>query len=349
MNTMFCLVSRQAMANVLPVLMYMPENVVLFTTPEEKLCADNLERLFKAKGISVIRKDNLDAYDYIGFKEAVKVKLEDTQEDAWLNVTGGTKLMALAAYEAFAEKDKKIIYCDTEHQNIITLFPKYDSSKLIADLTIEDYLLSYGYLIEETKKIDNENKYFELFSFIESNDLMNSFTAMYAEVRKSLSNETYIQKPKFTIHSNDNLFQFQKNFDNYFIQFGKQKKSSIKVEYSDFKSGDWLEFYIYYLLKEKNNLSPLIGIKIQNQEGVENEIDVMVLKDYRLNIYSCKTGKKDNQFDLYQLETLRQITSGTFGKGIFVTANKHSEKFLNRAKELLIEVIEVNNNTQLNI
>ncbi len=335
------------MANVLPVLMFMPDNVVLFTTPEEKLCADNLEKLFKAKGINVVRRDNLDAYDYIRFKEAVKEKLVKTHEAVWLNVTGGTKLMALAAYEAFAEKDKKIIYCDTEHQKIITLFPQYDSSKLFADLTIEDYLLSYGYTIEETKRIDNEKKYFELFSFIESNDLMNSFTEMYTKIRESLSSEAMIKKPKFTIISNDNLFQFQKNFDNYFIQFGKQKKSSIKVEFSDFKSGDWLEFYIYYLLKQKNNLSPLVGIKIKNQEGVENEIDVMVLKDFRLNIYSCKTGKKDNQFDLYQLETLRQITSGTFGKGIFVTANKHSEKFLNRARELSISVVQISNKTEL--
>lgn len=347
MNTMFCLVSRQAMANVLPVLMFNPQNVLLLATPEEKICANNLEKLFASKNINVMRKDELDAYDYIGFKDFVKQRLEKSDQDTVLNVTGGTKLMALAAYEAFAEKDKKIIYCDTEHQNIITLFPQFNSSKLLADLTIEDYLLSYGYTIEVTKKIDNEIKYFELFSFIESNVLMNSFIEMYTKVRESLANETNIHKPKFTITSNDNYFQFQKNFDNYLIQFGKQKKISIKVEASEFKSGDWLEFYVYYLLKQKNNLNPIIGVKIKNQEGVENEIDVMVLKDYRLNIYSCKTGKKDSQFDLYQLETLRLITSGTFGKGIFVTANKHSDKFLNRARELSIGVVQICNKTEL--
>jgi hypothetical protein len=346
---MFCLVSRQAMANVLPVLMFKPQNVFLLATPEEKFCADNLEKLFISKNINVKRKDGLNAYNYISFKEVIKNALDNYSFDVCLNVTGGTKLMALAAYEAFAEKNKKIIYCDTEHQNIITLLPKYESTKLIADLSIEDYLLSYGYTIEETKNIDNEKKYSELFSFIESYGLMNSFIEMYSKVREALASETNIHKPKFTVLSNDKIFQFQKNYENYFIQFGKQKKSSIKVEYSNFKSGDWLEFYVYYLLKHKYNLDPLIGIKIKNEEGVENEIDVMVLKDYRLNIYSCKTGKKDNQFDLYQLETLRQITSGTFGKGIFVTANKYSEKFLNRAKELSVAVISVNNNIQLKI
>ncbi|NWF89086.1 MAG: DUF1887 family protein [Ignavibacteriaceae bacterium] len=345
---LFCLVSRQAMANVLPVLMFEPSNVILFTTPEEHLCAENLEKLFKAKGIKVKRNNGLNAYDYIRFKEAVKNQLESIEGETWLNVTGGTKLMALAAYEAFAEKDKKIIYCDTEHQKIITLFPNYDLSELKANLNIEDYLSSYGYSIVETKKMEHQKDYFELFSFIETTNSMSSFIDMFTKIREELSSENKVQQPKFTVNSKEQLFQFQKNFDKCFIQFSKQKKNPIKIELSDFRSGDWLEFYVFFILKKKENLCPLIGVKIKNQEGVENEIDVMVLKDYRLNIYSCKTGKKDNQFDLYQLETLRNITSGTFGKGIFVTANKHSEKFLNRAKELSIKVIQVHNNMRLN-
>ncbi len=36
----------------------------------------------------------------------------------------------------------------------------------------------------------------------------------------------------------------------------------------------------------ENNLNPLFGVKIKNQKGVENEIDVTMLKDYRLNIYN---------------------------------------------------------------
>jgi hypothetical protein len=337
------------MANVLPVLMYMPQKVVLFATPEEKSCADNLEKLFKAKGIEVKRNDGLDAYDYKKFKDVVKKELESINSETWLNVTGGTKLMALAAYEAFSEKKRKIIYCDTEHQKIISLFPEYSATDLEADLTIEDYLYSYGYTIAGIKKIKDEEEYFELFSFIESNDAMSSFIEMFTKIRERLASENQMQQPKFTISSNNQIFQFQKNYDKFFIQFGKQKKSSIRIDITDFKSGDWLEYYIFYVLKKKRNLFPLVSVKLKNQEDVENEIDVMVLKNYRLNIFSCKSGKKDNQFDLYQLETLRNITSGTFGKGIFVTANKHSEKFLNRAKELSIKVIQVSNNLNIDI
>jgi hypothetical protein len=94
------------MANVLPVMMYKPKNVFLFATPEEKDCANNLEQLFKSKKINVIRKDGLNAYDYFAFKKCVIENLDNIKDEVWLNVTGGTKLMALAAYEAFAEKNR---------------------------------------------------------------------------------------------------------------------------------------------------------------------------------------------------------------------------------------------------
>lgn len=344
MQTIFCLVSRQAMANVLPVFMYKPTDVVLFTTPEENLCANNLEELFSSKNIKVSRIDNLDAYDYIKFKEAVKTQLEKiNSNDVVLNVTGGTKLMALAAYEAFAEKDKTIIYCDTEHQSIITLFPKYSSTELSAQLSVKEYLEAYGCKITELKSSFGESDYFRLFEFIDSQNLMHSFIGLYFKVREKLASN----QPNFTVVSDDGIFHFQKKFDYYFIHYGIHSKNSIKIQHNDFKSGDWLEYFICYKLKIKENLSPLVGVKIINAQGVENEIDVMVIKDFRLYIYSCKTGKKDNQFDLFQLETLRNITSGTFGKGIFVTSNQHSEKFLKRARELSISVINVLDNNQV--
>ncbi len=331
MNTMFCLVSRQAMANVLPVLMYKPQNVVLFTTPEEKSCADNLEKLFRSKDISVKRIDGLNAYDYIGFKEGVKKELEFQQGELLLNVTGGTKLMALAAYEAFAEKDKKIIYCDTENKHIISIFPDYKIEELIAEISIEDYLFSYGYSILETKDTSIIQMYFPLFEFILQKNLIKEFISLLDKVRQI----NITDKPRKTIQSNNKNFSFSKNYDIYKISFNN---SSITLNSSQFKLGDWLEYFVYYLLTEKYNLEPLCGVKIISNKGIKNELDIIVLKNYQLHIISCKSGKIDND-DLFQLETLRNITSGTFGKGIFISAERGTKEFLVRAKELNIETV----------
>ncbi len=220
------------------------------------------------------------------------------------------------------------------------MFPELKTEPLKLNLTINDYLYAYGYKIIEHKESLSEGDYFNLFDFVEKYNLMYSLVNLYRKVRQKLAKNV----PKFSLHSEDRKICFNKNFDNFSLRYGKQQEYSFKVQSSDFKSGDWLEYYICYKLKNTANLNPLAGVKIINPQGVENEIDVVVLKDFRLFIYSCKTGKIDNQYDLYQLETLRNITSGTFGKGIFVTTNRHSQKFLDRANELSVNVINVTQN-----
>lgn len=345
MNTMYCLVSKQTMANVLPVLMFKPKKVVLFATPEEKKSADNLQKLFQSKSIAVSRIDGLDAYDYLKFKQTIAEQLSVENDDVWLNVTGGTKLMALAAYEVFADKKKKIIYCDTVHQHIIKISPEVSLNKIEANLTIDEYLLSYGYSIKEKKDINSVSKFFDLFDFVEQSKSIRSLINLFQNIRRLLAED----RPKFSIKSNDGNFLFQKNFDRFHFRYGLDLKKSIVISQSEFKSGDWLEYYTFYILKKKNNLSPYTGVKIVSSENVENEIDILVLKDYMLYNFSCKSGKSDNQFDLYQLETLRAITSGTFGKGIFVTANEHSDSFKQRAKELSINIINILTTNEINL
>lgn len=338
MQTMFCLVSRQSMAQVLPVFMYKPKFVVLFATPEEKKSADNLEKLFCSKSISVIRYDGLDAYDYIKFKQFILQQLINIPENVCLNVTGGTKLMALAAYEAFAEKNKSIIYCDTVHKRIIQLFPEYNSTQLKLDLSIEDYFLSYGYEIVGVKDIKFISEYFNLFRYLESQNLFDEFINLNKIIREKTSQH----QPRETILSPKKKIKYVKNFDNYMFFYGFGLKEKIKIDSSNFNVGNWLEYYTYYTLTEKLNYFALCGVKLISSEGVENEIDVISIKDFKLHLFSCKSGKSDNQFDLYQLETLRNITSGTLGKGIFITANKSSQKFLARAKSLSITVKNFN-------
>lgn len=342
MLTLFCLVSRQSMANVLPVLMYNPQQVVLFPTPEEKRSANNLEKLFASKKIKVNRINDLNAYDYVGFKNVVQNEIKKYSDDIWLNITGGTKLMALAAYEAFTSNNKKIIYCDTEHQHIISIAPEYKIENLQANISIQDYLLSYGYSIKEIKDTSIVEKFYPLFEFIVKEKLMQEFIHFFREIR-----ERHIDDfPRITIPSRNKNFIIYKNYDNYTIQFNPLKNYKISLSSSEFKLGDWLEYYVYYKLKEVNKLNPITGVKIVSEENVENEIDVLVLKDYKLYNYSCKSGKSDNQYDLFQLETLRTITSGTFGKGIFVSAKKSTKRFLERAKELNIKAINVTNNQE---
>lgn len=284
MSTFFCLVSRQTMPNVLPVLMYSPEIVVLFATPEEIKSADYLERLFKQKGIKVIRKDELDAYNFQSFKETVQNELKNHSFDTWLNITGGTKLMAMAAYEVFSESKKNIIYCDTEHKRIIFLSPEYKIQNLEANISIQDYLTSYGYRIIEYKPLNQIKIYFPLFDYIVRHSLMVDFIRFCNRIRQRLSQNS----PNFTERDYTGSFLFHKNLDKYTFEFGNPVRKPVKITESNFKSGDWLEAYVYYKLSFQKNLEIMAGVKIVSEKVVYNELDIVVLKDFKLYIISCK-------------------------------------------------------------
>lgn len=333
MKTIFCLVSRQAMANVLPVLMFRPENVVLFTTPEEKSCADHLQKLFNSKGIKVQRNDGLDAYNYIEFKEIVKMELSKTKGEVWLNVTGGTKLMALAAYEAFAEKNKPIIYCNTDRNQLIHLFPKLKTEKLQLEIKTSDYLQSYGYKVIGTKTELASEEYFKLFDLLQSQNLLIKFSNFLDSYRSQTGSgrilKTYFDKK-------EKIFSIQKTANGVFLFVDKKK---FKYNDEGFLKGKWLEYFVMYLLK-KQGINADVGVKIVSENNVENEIDLTFIQDYKLFLISCKTGKNtDPNSDIYEIETLRNLAGGTFGKGFLVTTRELSPKMQKRAENLGIKIL----------
>lgn len=333
----FCLVSRQAMANVLPVLMFQPKSVVLFTTPEEKLCADNLEKLFKSKGIKIKRNDGLNAYDYINFKDAVRSELEKTEGNVILNVTGGTKLMALAAYEAFAEKDKKIFYCNTENKQIIHLFPKLSTEPLTLNLSIKDYLISYGYEIVSTRTEGLNRNHKRLFNLLIEKQLLTRFSEFLDKFRS----ESAENKNLKTYNDKKNgIFTIQKT-PSIFILF--VYKEQYRYDDDKFLKGDWLEYLMLYHL-ENMGINSELGIKVTSAGKVENEIDLMFIKDYQLYLISCKSGRKnDPNKDIYEIETLRNVAGGTFGKAFLFTTKPLNSRIEQRAKELSIQLINLSN------
>ncbi|MCL6496006.1 MAG: DUF1887 family protein [Ignavibacterium sp.] len=333
MNTLFCLVSRQAMANVIPVLMYKPNKVLLFATPEEKNTANHLEKLFISKNIVVNRIDDLDAYDYLKFKDCILKEINKENGNHVLNVTGGTKLMALAAYEAFAEKDKHIIYCNTDRNQIIHLFPKLYTEKLNLNISIDDYLLSYGYKVVATRTDEVKKEYFKLFELIESKNLKLNFAKFLNDYRSM----TGSGNPLRTYYDKKNkIFTIQKTSSSIILSVNEFK---IKFDDEKFLKGDWLEYFMLYSLG-KQNIKPEVGVKIVSDSNVENEIDIIFIKDYQLYLISCKSGKNtDPNKDIYEIETLRNIAGGTFGKAFLFTIQNLTEGMKHRARDLKIETL----------
>ena len=123
----FCLVSEQAAVNLLPVAYYRPKEAVLFVSHKMHETADQLQGAMEkaVPGLKVSRIAIQDPYDLNEcrnvFLEALMVR-ED--EQPVINVTGGTKIMAIGAVTAAYAAMVQTFYLN-EQKNTISLIDPY--------------------------------------------------------------------------------------------------------------------------------------------------------------------------------------------------------------------------------
>lgn len=111
--------------------------------------------------------------------------------------------------------------------------------------------------------------------------------------------------------------------------------------------GSILELHTFQMLRRDAQDSE-IGLHLDwdgvihpgTKEDVENEIDVITLKNHILTFVSCKSGATDKK-DLYELETVTRRFGGKYAKMAFVTMQPVSEVDQLRADEMGIQILKV--------
>ena len=106
-NIHVCLVSGQPIPNLIPLKMegLTPHKVILLVSPDMAVQPDRIEKVIKSWKVAVERHP-IAPYDLESARKTcldILATIEDN--DVTLNVTGGTKIMALAAFEVFREDE----------------------------------------------------------------------------------------------------------------------------------------------------------------------------------------------------------------------------------------------------
>ncbi len=169
---MILLVGEQPAPNLLPVLHFRPEQVLLVYTDLTERISDNLARLIRAKLVQEKRRHRprlraaiapglpvcvckLDhAYNIARIRATLRDKLNELNwpaDDMIFNLTGGIKPMALAAFGLAQEQRCRSIYFQTEGNRSLIYDYRFDSGQLVladeinvsATITIDDYLRMY--------------------------------------------------------------------------------------------------------------------------------------------------------------------------------------------------------------
>jgi hypothetical protein len=153
-DTHVCLVSQQATPNLTPVLdpSFRPERVVMVVTPDMRQQAQWLEDVLRERcRTRVERLEVGDAWDMNALL-AQLIEWIDAQgvgPSIALNVTGGTKPMAMAAQQAFAMAGLAVFYVHPTSDQVQWLEAGAPAFALNNKLKLEDYLRAHGWKVLE--------------------------------------------------------------------------------------------------------------------------------------------------------------------------------------------------------
>lgn len=111
-----------------------------------------------------------------------------------------------------------------------------------------------------------------------------------------------------------------------------------------FYDGGWLEEYVFLKIQGMQ-LKPTqyaMNVKVnQKHSDTHNEIDAMVVKNNRVLLIECKSGKQiDAQDAIYKLGQVVKQVGGIMAQGLYVSAKPLTEGDSRRAKEYNIKVIQ---------
>jgi hypothetical protein len=376
-KTMIVLVSDQPMPNLLtathPSLNL--KEIILIQSQRMAVQAERLIRVLTARGLKVKREFLENAYDPEPCRELVQKLVGDDPGSFIINVTGGTKVMAMGAYLAAIKSGvRDIIYIDhaegkarwLSSESILDNRPLFDLESVIS---LQEVLDVHGF--SRKKESEQPTEFVDFSTKLIQADhntiaALNRSMQAARKVKNAFRNKKPVSVGLDTLlekndHNNITLPVYAKEAQAY-LQYAAQKglcrisKDQIEIPGRDectIIGGGWLEIVTWKAMKDyaiecgMKTTNIRYNIKIKGKAGAENEIDVIALHGRTLYIIECKTGVMSggearvvNPADIfYKLHHLRSL-GGLKTKLALVSLHKLSCKQRKRFEEGDIHIID---------
>ncbi|MEW5891280.1 MAG: DUF1887 family CARF protein [Pseudomonadota bacterium] len=353
-DTHICLVSAQATPNFIPALdsRFRPKEVILLVSVDMQERARWLETVLKQRGIAAWSRPISDPWSVTRTQEEIlDVLLKCDGKSVALNVTGGTKLMAIAAQDVFREARKPVFYVHPERNEIVPLFSDDERFVIEERVKLPDYLSIHGY-----RELGRDTREFPARLHILCEEFIKD-VERFAKPLRALNSLAHQAKgslrARLVGRSDDaeRVRELLAKLDRY----GLAKVSGDEIVFLDenarfFANGGWLEVYVAGVVSDLPDSSHIQDVarslKVESAGKARNEIDVALLVANRLFLIECKTKYLNGQGEegpgaemLYKLDSLAAL-GGLNTRGAIVSFQtlKHADR--QRAKDLGIKIIE---------
>ena len=327
------------------------EKHILLTTGEMMEVAKRLKGSLIEYGSRIVIEGVDDAFHLDGLiHQFTTLRQRYEGKRVALNVTGGTKLMALMLLHAFYEmKGRESFYIEAHNRNelisitknkVLPLAPCFEDANTFVSLQSLELLSRYKdrrpgeaelAVARELRKIRVEvlKDYTHFFAGV---------LDKYRRARGKLGKEDYegIAQKTNGVRA---LFSSEESKTDFDI---------LKDELSQemlwgFLGGRWFEAYTYGLFQSfseaaKQKVRGLrLGVPVyykdkEAEKKERQELDLAYTDGFALWAIECKARKQVDQEDILKVESNVLRYGGTFGRGVLVSAYKQSEKVLERMK-----------------
>ncbi len=329
---------------------------ILLTSPDMRGRADGLAAVLQPAGLRVRREELSDPWDVAAMREQI-LELVATREGEplALNATGGTKLMAIAAYEVFLSARLPIFYVHPEQDRLVWLQPEGLPPRQLANrLRLPAFLKAHGAELRQRPG-----------AFGMAAPLKALAEALAADVdrhRHALATLNFAAASAANTGVSADIGAALRRRDVRGLAEAFAARGLLRIEgevlrFADeaarfFVNGGWLEQYVVALAQSLKAAHPAIqdvgrGLEVARSDGaVANELDVAVLARNRLHVIECKTRLFDGETRqggagaeaLYKLETLLNRLGGLQARGLLVSFQPLHPRILERARDYRIAV-----------
>lgn len=293
-------------------------------------------------------------------KDLEKYFLNQSYKKIIANITGGTKLMSLAAFDFFKNQTNVEIYYQPIGQELQKLFPVQQNYSINELLSLEEYMNAHGIKFKYSNNCVRDweyNKSVYENAVLPNRELIKGMLALQNDPhfkgiykRKDFVDFTLIDGSKFeAINSEnatkENMCSLLQSFD---FDIHKVEKKDIR-----YITGGWFEEYVYQkICNEYTNVDAKnVALNVSIEKGDDkNELDVIYLdKENKLHIVECKSfvegqeGIKVLNDALYKAQAIIKSKFGLFVKQhLFTKSVVEKQPQLNRAREFGIDLKDGN-------
>lgn len=348
-----CLVSDQATPNFIPVLdsRFRPKEVVLVVSPEMRPRAAWLREALAHRVARVSEYAVDDAWDIPGMHERfLELVTARAGEDLALNVTGGTKPMAIAAQEVFRVANLPVFYVHPAKNTVRPLFVDETAFVIEERVRLADYLAIHGF-----RELGRDRSELALELGEIAGDFIKEVERFGAPLRRlnglAASARETLRAPLGALAGNEHLLELTDKLERHGVARIEKNVLVFPSEQARFfANGGWLEWHIAQVvagLERELGIQDIArSLEVRSGHQARNELDVAFLAHNRLFLIECKAkvlagpeAEGPGAQTLYKLDSLRTL-GGLNTRGMLVSYQPLETWDRQRAVDLRIRVVE---------